>query len=191
MRIVIDMQGAQSESRFRGIGRYSLEFAKSVARNRNSHDVILALNGALPDSIAGIRKEFSDLLPRDCIRVWSPPSGLAHGDPSRSTDRHIAQVLREQFLLSLNPDIVHVTSLFEGYLDDAVTGIGWDNAAVPVSSHCYDLIPMLNPEIFLDPSPGFKDFYESKLATLQKASLILTISDSAKREIEALMNLQE
>lgn len=185
MRIVIDMQGAQSESRFRGIGRYSLEFAKSVARNRSSHDVILALNGALPDSIAGIRKEFSDLLPRDCIRVWSSPSGLAHGDPSRSTDRHIAQVLREQFLLSLNPDIVHVTSLFEGYLDDAVTGIGWDNASVPVSSHCYDLIPMLNPEIFLDPSPGFKDFYESKLATLQKASLILTISDSAKREIEA------
>ena len=121
MRIVIDMQGAQSESRFRGIGRYSLEFAKSVARSRGAHEVILALNGALPDSIAGIREEFSDLLPRDCIRVWSSPSDAAYGDLSQSANRQIAEALREEFLLSLNADIIHITSLFEGYLDAAVT----------------------------------------------------------------------
>ena len=185
MRIVIDMQGAQSESRFRGIGRYSLEFAKSVARSRGAHEVILALNGALPDSIAGIREEFSDLLPRDCIRVWSSPSDAAYGDLSQSANRQIAEALREEFLFSLDPDVIHITSLFEGYLDDAVTGIGRDNSEVPVSCHCYDLIPMLNPEIFLDPAPNFRDFYENKLTTLQRASLILTISDSAKGEIEA------
>jgi hypothetical protein len=32
MRIVIDMQGAQTESRFRGIGRYTMSFSQAVAR---------------------------------------------------------------------------------------------------------------------------------------------------------------
>ena len=30
MRIVIDMQGAQTESRFRGIGRYSTSLAQAI-----------------------------------------------------------------------------------------------------------------------------------------------------------------
>ena len=45
MRIVIDMQGAQTESRFRGIGRYTLSFAQAIARNRGEHKVLLALSG--------------------------------------------------------------------------------------------------------------------------------------------------
>lgn len=51
MRIIIDMQGAQSASRYRGIGRYSLAIAQSMVRNRGDHEIILALNGLLPDSI--------------------------------------------------------------------------------------------------------------------------------------------
>ena len=34
MRIVIDMQGAQAESHFRGVGRHALSFAQAIARNR-------------------------------------------------------------------------------------------------------------------------------------------------------------
>ena len=43
MRIVIDMQGAQTESRFRGIGRYTLAFAKAVVENSQHHEVFLLL----------------------------------------------------------------------------------------------------------------------------------------------------
>ena len=43
MRIVIDMQGAQSESRFRGIGRYTMSFTQALVRNREEHEIILAL----------------------------------------------------------------------------------------------------------------------------------------------------
>ncbi|QPJ07536.1 hypothetical protein I3U23_08725 [Klebsiella variicola] len=32
MRIVIDLQGAQTESRFRGIGRYSIAIARAIIR---------------------------------------------------------------------------------------------------------------------------------------------------------------
>ena len=44
MRIVIDMQGAQSTgSRNRGIGRYTLSLAQAVARNRGGHELALRL----------------------------------------------------------------------------------------------------------------------------------------------------
>ena len=40
MRIVIDLQGAQTENRFRGIGRYSLSLAQAIVRNRGDHEII-------------------------------------------------------------------------------------------------------------------------------------------------------
>jgi hypothetical protein len=46
MRIVLDLQGAQSETgRFRGIGGYSLALAEAIAREAGQHDVRLVLNG--------------------------------------------------------------------------------------------------------------------------------------------------
>ena len=50
MRIVIDMQGAQTESRYRGIGRYTLSLAQGIARNRGEHEIMLALNGLFPEN---------------------------------------------------------------------------------------------------------------------------------------------
>ena len=55
MRIVIDMQGAQTESRFRGIGRYTLSLAQGIVRNSEGHEVYLVLNGMIADSIDGTR----------------------------------------------------------------------------------------------------------------------------------------
>ena len=49
MRIVLDLQGAQTESRFRGIGRYSLALAKGIAKNINEHELWIILNGAFQD----------------------------------------------------------------------------------------------------------------------------------------------
>jgi len=187
MRVVIDMQGAQSESRFRGIGRYSLNFAKAVVRNRGKNEVILALNGAFQESIDEIREAFANLLPRDCIRVWSSPIGVAANDPSSSNMRRIAEALREQFLASLNPDILHVTSLFEGFLDDAVTDIAETGPRVRVTCHCYDLIPLMHSETFLDQSPAYNAFYRKKLTSLQQASGIFTISESSLEEINELV----
>lgn len=68
MRIVIDMQGAQTESRFRGIGRYSLSLALGIVRNRGDHEVYLVLNGMLDESIENIRAAFAGLLPQSHIR---------------------------------------------------------------------------------------------------------------------------
>ena len=73
MRIVIDMQGAQTESRFRGIGRYTLSLAQAIVRNRGDHEILLALSGLFPDTIETLRAAFDGLLPQENIRVWNAP----------------------------------------------------------------------------------------------------------------------
>ena len=55
MRIVFDLQGAQTESRFRRIGRYTRSLAKAIVRNLGDHEVIIALSGLFPDTIESIR----------------------------------------------------------------------------------------------------------------------------------------
>ena len=73
MRIVIDLQGAQSNSRFRGIGRYSTSLAQAIIRNRGEHEVIIVLNGLFPDATQFIKSQFEGLLPPENIKIWYAP----------------------------------------------------------------------------------------------------------------------
>ncbi|MDM0033315.1 glycosyltransferase [Variovorax sp. J22P271] len=176
------MQGAQTESRFRGIGRYSLSLAFAIARAAERHEVLLALNGLLPDSIDAIREAFSDLLPRENIRVWNSLGPTRELDPANSTRRQIAERIREAFILSLKPDVVLVTSLFEGLGDDAVVSVGTFDAKTPTAVILYDLIPLLNPDIHFRSSPLRQDYYARKIDSLKRSSQLLAISDSARGE---------
>jgi glycosyltransferase involved in cell wall biosynthesis len=182
MRIVIDMQGAQTESRFRGIGRYTIAFAQAVVRNRGEHEILLALSGLFPGTIEPIRAAFDGLLPQENIRVWYAPGPVKDEDPNNTARRQVAELVREAFLASLCPDIVHVSSLFEGYEDDAVTSIGRFDDQTPVSVILYDLIPLLNPDQYLTPNPNYAAYYEQKLASLKKAKGLFSISEYTRQE---------
>lgn len=179
MRIVIDMQGAQTESRFRGIGRYTIAFAKAVVRNRGNHEVFLALSGLHPDTIESIRSEFDGLLDQQKICIWSTPFQIPNGNEV-GDHRETAELLREAFLTSLNPDIVHISSLFEGY--DAITSIGKFDSSIPVSVILYDLIPLLNPSQYLKPNPQYERYYLQKIEYLRRSTLKFAISDFSKQE---------
>ncbi|SVE00030.1 uncharacterized protein METZ01_LOCUS452884, partial [marine metagenome] len=167
MRIVIDMQGAQTVSRFRGIGRYTLNFAKALVRNRGRHEIYLALNGLFTETIEPIRFAFDELLPQENIRVFSASGPVSEINFGNKSHRQVSEFLREAFLESLNPDIIHICSLFEGYLDDAVTSIGLLGMATPVSVTFHDLIPLLNYEHYLEQNKTFLAYYNSKLAFLR------------------------
>jgi glycosyltransferase involved in cell wall biosynthesis len=187
MRIVIDMQGAQTASRFRGIGRYTMAFAQAVVKNRGEHEIILALSGLFPDTIESIRAAFEGLLPQENIRIWHAPGPVREEHPGNESRRDVAELIREAFLASLQPDVIHISSLFEGYVDDAVTSIGRFDQTTPVSVILYDLIPLLNPDHYLKPNPLYEKYYLRKIEFLKQAQLHLAISDFARREaIETL-----
>ena len=182
MRIVIDMQGAQTESRFRGIGRYTLSLAQAVVRNRGEHEIILALSGLFAETIEPIRAAFEGLLPQENIRVWYAPGPVQESQPGNEWRREVAERIREAFIASLKPDVLHLSSLFEGYVDDAVTSIGVCAPLIPTVVTLYDLIPLLNPDTYLKPNPGYAQFYQRKIEHLKRANQWLAISESAAGE---------
>lgn len=182
MRIVLDLQGAQSASRFRGIGRYTLALAQAIVRERGEHEVLLALNGLLADSIDPIRAAFDGLLPRENIRVWYAPGPVHELDAANRWRRECAELVREAFLASLKPDVVHVFSLFEGFGDDAVTSIGRFAGSFATSVTLYDLIPLINPDPELKANQPYMEYYQRKITTLKRADLLLAISESSRME---------
>ncbi len=188
MRIVLDLQGAQSESRFRGIGRYSLSFAKGIVCNRGAHEIFLALNGRFPDTVETIRAAFDGFLPQENIRVWNAPAALEI--PEKDRDSEVAELLRETFLISLAPDVIHLSSLFEGFYDSAATGIGCFDRSVPVTVTLYDLIPLANPDRYHS-DPRFVRKYMEKTEHLKRAALCLAISEFSRREGLDLLKIPE
>lgn len=185
MRIVIDLQGAQTESRFRGIGRYSLSLAKAIARNAGEHEIWLALNGAFEESVLSLRDEFRDLIPQERIRVFEVPLPVAEHDPANSNRARVAELIREYFLEQLNPDVVLVTSLFEGFLDDAVTSVGRFAKSYKTATI---LLPYMDEDRYL-PSIIQKEYYHKKIESLKKADMLLSISEASKKECENALHI--
>lgn len=186
MRIVIDLQGAQSESRFRGIGRYSLALALGIARNAQGHELWLVLNGGLGAAIDDIRLAFAGLIPGERIRVFDIVAPSAEIEPGNSPRTRANELLREYFIAQIKPDMVLVTSLFEGLVDDSVVSVGSFMPGVTTAVVLYDLIPLLNPGTYLTTDVQ-RRYYERKVASLRQAGLLLSISDYARLEaIDAL-----
>lgn len=180
-RYVIDLQSLQSASRFRGIGRYSLALSEALARAAGDHEIWLLLCGLMPEPVDFVRSRFDGIVPQDRIRVFEAPGPVSEADKENVARARRAEILREHFLGSLNPDLVYVSSLFEGFYDDAVTSI-----AAPANDHktavtLYDLIPLLAPDTLLY-NTEVKNWYWRKIQSLRRADLLLAISESARRE---------
>ncbi|WP_233224469.1 glycosyltransferase [Thiomonas sp. X19] len=136
----------------------------------------------LADTIEPIRAAFDGLLPQANIRVWQAPGPVRELDAANTWRRQAAELLREAFLASLKPDVVHVSSLFEGYGDDAATSIGRFTESYPTAVTLYDLIPLLNPDEQLKANASYMDYYWRKIGHIERARLLLTISESSRTE---------
>jgi glycosyltransferase involved in cell wall biosynthesis len=183
MRLVIDLQGAQGASRFRGIGRYSRELALAMARQPGPHDVVVALNAALPAE--ELIEAFGKLLPPENIRLWETPGNTAAVDSAAAGRRAASALLRAEFFASLQPDLVHVSSLFEGASDDVMACWPSSLERLPFVATCYDLIPLIRRDVYLDgPWKGgpVATWYFRQLRELSLCQGLLAISESSRRE---------
>ena len=187
MRIVIDLQAAQASNRNRGVGRYSLSLAKAMVLNRGEHEIQIALSGLFPETIEPIRAAFEGLLPQENIHVWHAVPPVSKARQENDWRRLSAEKVREAFLASLRPDIVHVASLFEGFGDDAATSVGvFTN--IPTAVTLYDLIPLIHRLPYLE-NPSVEAWYFEKLEHLRRADMWLAISESSRQEGLQHLNL--
>ena len=181
MRILIDLQGAQSASRHRGIGRYTLALAKAMARNRGEHTVMLLLNSMLPETIRPIRDAFADWLKPEDIHVWHALAPVNANDVANAARRDIAALIREEAIRQIQPDVVHITSLYDGYGDNSVHSVH-QRASCPVAITFYDAIPLIQASTYLDNDPVYRFHYLACTKQAKKADLLLAISESARQE---------
>ena len=124
MRLVIDLQGAQSASRYRGIGRYTRSLVRRLVQLADQHEVILFINAMLKEGADALIAEFGEQLPRERIVVFEPMAPLSFSTSGNRARLMAMEPLREAMLVDLEPDVVLLTSLFEGYHDDALTSVG-------------------------------------------------------------------
>ncbi len=187
MRIVIDLQGAQTASRWRGIGRYSMSLAQAITRNPGRHEIWLAMNGSFPEAVLDIRRAFQGLIPRERIHIFRTPLSAGEEHTSYPGLTRAAEKIREYSLAGLKPDVVLLTSFFEGFYDQAVTSIGSLVPGMKTAVILYDLIPLLHPELYFE-NRIYRDHYLRKIKWLRKADMLLSISENSRRE--ALENLE-
>ena len=181
MKIVVDLQGAQTESRFRGIGRYALSLTLSLARQAKEHELWIVLNSSFPETIEPLRAAFEGIIPQERIVVFDIPGPSSGVDPLNLWRTRTAELVREHFFAMLAPDVVLITSLFEGWSDNAVTSV----RSLPFDGLCsvilYDLIPLLRPKTYLA-DHRFRAYYYRKVSFLKSADLLFAISESSASE---------
>ncbi|MBY0272792.1 MAG: FkbM family methyltransferase [Alphaproteobacteria bacterium] len=182
LRIVLDLQGVQTSSGTRGIGRYSLSLAKALLRNPRQHEFIIALNGVYPESIDQVKMEFDGLIDPKNIFIWQGIPSTAWCNVESHARAEVSEIMREYSLQTLQPDIIHISSLFEGLHEDASVSVKnlYDN--VPTAVTVYDLIPYLKPDDYLK-TPQSKHLYMRQINNLKRSDLLLAISQSTSQEI--------
>src|SRR3546814_13825848 len=88
-------------------------------------------------------------------------------------------------LNSLEPDLLLISSLFEGAEDDAVSSIPVGRDYL-VATICYDLIPLIYREHYLL-HPGMEAYYRRQIEQLRRSDFLLAISQSAADEAVQLL----
>jgi glycosyltransferase involved in cell wall biosynthesis/ADP-heptose:LPS heptosyltransferase len=182
MHLVVDMQGAQTGSRFRGIGRLTNALVKAILRNRGTNRVTLAFSALLTHNLDALLEEYRELVAAGDLRIWHGVGPTHEFEPENLDRRDASERLREAFLASLRPDAVLITSLFEGFGDNAVHSVGLLTAQVPTAAIFYDLIPLKNPGAQFLANPLQQSWYRRKLETLTRCDRLLAISESSRRE---------
>lgn len=175
MRILIDIQALQSPANgARGIGRYARSLVKALLGNSPEDTFILLINGMIEGRNDWLAREVAQGLPNVSFRQWR---AVASDGIMSAQERQVAEAIRAAVIADCAPDVVLLTSLFEGRADNTVVTI----TDHPTAAIHYDLIPYLFPDIYLS-DPDARAWYDSKIAELMRVDRLLAISESSAED---------
>lgn len=190
MKILIDMQAVQSASKCRGIGRYSHDFVTAILKKNKKHEICLLFNSCFIFDDIDLIQHARRFIPKKNIFYFDPVfhvKGLSNAPEWKARTN---ELLRQYVISSISPDLLLVTSLFEGYCDPCVISIEPEANPIKTCVIFYDLIPYLNPTDYLVDSI-YKKFYMRKIEFLKKADCYAAISHFAKSELQTILSIPE
>lgn len=193
MKIAIDMQPCQTDSRHRGIGRYVVELVRTICRAGGNIEPTLLVDGGDPRRTREVRRWFRSLdLDATTLSLHYPAiePGTALG--SSCGICQAAGLLRSRQLQALQPDVVLVTSFFEGF--HGGNGVQSDLdmgvlAGIPTAVIAYDLIPLRFPEHYLPEGSQYTVWYRDKLEKFKQFDLYLAISEATRDDLVNLLDI--
>lgn len=175
MKIAVDMQALQGESKKRGIGRFTREFCRALHKHRpKDAEIVFLFNLYLSSPLLEREADLDYIgIDKSNIAFWMSTGPSHWRDSKNEANRIMSEELLAKTLEALNPDVFIVPSLFEGYFDNCVT-------IIPPITGCqsvvfnHDLIPLEDKNS--QAIPEFQSYYQNKLNSLGRADLILTPS---------------
>ncbi len=190
MRFVLDVQSRQTEgSGHRGVGRYSEGLAIHIARQRGDDEVRICLNAAYPDTIRTVSASLQPAIGREHISFCLDPMFANQTSLYAEDDTLVREALIRRHWMALQPDVLHVSHVFENFGPPAVVPGAWPRIpGVVRSSTLYDLIPLRFPEHYLA-DPAFKAWYLAKLEILRDCDHLLAISETSRLDAIELLGL--
>jgi glycosyltransferase involved in cell wall biosynthesis len=140
----------------------------------------LFLNGAFPDAALRIRKIYGDLVPRDRMLVWEP-----FFDASYSSDKseliEAAEIFREVFVNSVQPDIIFSTNMQEGFLEPAITSVKRIKSSALYCTTLHDVVPLFHTEYLQ--GNEIRNWYLEKIEHARQSDILVTVSNASKADI--------
>jgi glycosyltransferase involved in cell wall biosynthesis len=190
MRLLIDMQGAQTAfSKHRGVGRYTIELVSALIKTcPKEHEIMLAVNGAFPESVKEIHDKFDCLVGYENIKVWQQFFDTAVVDIKNKARIEAGELWRETFLNGLEADIIFSTNLQEGLFDAAVTSVKLISSNALYCTTLHDVTPLLYSDQYLA-SEMVKKWYMEKINFVKQSDIVLTDSQFSKGKIHELLDI--
>lgn len=193
MRILVDLQGAQGESRGRGIGRYATSLSRAlIAESRKSgeHEFIFLVNSGFPRTVGAALSELGELGSHEKVVIFHGATPSKSCSPENSWRKVGAEVLYEELVQNINPDVFLIPSLFEGWKDNCVVSIPDGGYPFLTAVIHHDLIPLVHADSYLK-DLDMRSWYMGQLDRLNRADLILTVSSASRLELISTIGAEE
>lgn len=184
-RVVLDLQACQTEaSRGRGIGRYSGNLARALLESPDPFRISIAFNGSLVDGPADALPDFvTDVGPDRLIRYHATQPSATWSADAVDAGAVAGEALARYAWLADKPDLIHVSSLFEGLRGSGVVpSLRNMPAATAVSATIYDLIPLVFSDIYLTDATT-RAWYMSRLERVRRCDVLLAISEATRCDV--------
>lgn len=181
MHLWIDGQCLQTNSRFRGIGRYVLELIRAIADAHPEVRMSASLNAGLPEAALIAQDVLKTWLRPEDIHIWEGAADSGYLERGRPERRRLSEIALARHVDAIAPDVALSASPFEGSTDHAVPYIPVGRSRHVNAFIFYDAIPWRYPSMYL-PSARSRAFYEGRLHTLTSFELGLAISEFSATE---------
>ena len=107
LRLVLDLRACQAPAGGGERGAFALSFARSFAVAAGEHEVFVALDGSLSDSIPALKEALAGVVLPERVVVYSLPRPAGGASAAGPWRRHAAAAMRRAFFEWLGADLVH------------------------------------------------------------------------------------